>query len=153
MSVGGGFWAGYKVPPKPTRKEGLSLPFRLNVQRVCNQRSKIKMTIISNVQSNWKLCQADLSQLLFFFFFFHCLMNESRGYSPRMKEGWVFPIQSRCCGADKKPRLHLQPCPSAVEPVARLSAIRLFPKASEIMPFCLVACQVPVTTSCHLGDE
>lgn len=71
MSVGGGFWAGYKVPPKPTfRKEGLSLPFKLNVQRVCNQRSKIKMTIISNVQSNWKLCQADLSQLLFFFFFF-----------------------------------------------------------------------------------
>lgn len=68
LSVGGGFWAGYKVPPKHTRKEGLSLPFRLNVQRVCNQRSKIKMTIISNVQSNWKLCQADLSQLLWFFF-------------------------------------------------------------------------------------
>lgn len=66
MSVGGSFWAGYKVPPKPTRKEGLALQFRLNVQRVCNQRSKIKMTIISNVQSNWKLCQADPSQLLFF---------------------------------------------------------------------------------------
>lgn len=67
-SVGGGSWAGYEVPPKPTRKEGLALQFSLNVQRVCNQRSKIKMTIISNVQSNWKLCQADPSQLLSFFF-------------------------------------------------------------------------------------
>lgn len=103
MSVGGGFWAGCKVPPKPTGKEGLALQFRLNVQRVCNQRSKIKMTIISNVQSNWKLCQADPSQLLFFFL--HRLMNESWGYSLRKKEGWVFPIQNWCSGAVAKSRL------------------------------------------------
>lgn len=29
MSVGGGLWAGYKVPPKPTRKEAVSFAIQI----------------------------------------------------------------------------------------------------------------------------
>lgn len=41
-SVGSAFWAVYVITPRPYRRQRLAVQWTLNVQRICNQRSKIK---------------------------------------------------------------------------------------------------------------
>lgn len=41
-SVGSAFWAACAITPRPSRKQRLAVQWTPNVQRVCNQKSKVK---------------------------------------------------------------------------------------------------------------